>query len=71
MYIVLNGKKFQVNKKDTIAQLLKKIDIKSSKVAIEVNKVVVPKEKYWNFKFKVGYYLFIIQKITKYLDYVK
>ena len=52
MYIVLNGKKFQVNKKDTIAQLLKKIDIKSSKVAIEVNKVVVPKEKYWNSKFK-------------------
>ena len=48
MYIVLNGKKFQVNKKDTIAQLLKKIDIKSSKVAIEVNKVVVPKSKYKN-----------------------
>tara|TARA_B100000963_G_scaffold348355_1_gene355819 strand:+ start:2970 stop:3170 length:201 start_codon:yes stop_codon:yes gene_type:complete len=52
MYIVLNGKKFDVNKKDTIAQLLKKIDIKSSKVAIEVNKVVIPKEKYRNFKFK-------------------
>jgi len=52
MYIVLNGKKFEVKKKDTITQLLKKIDIKSSKVAIEVNKVVIPKEKYRDFKFK-------------------
>ena len=46
MYIVLNGKKFEVLKKVTIAQLLKKIDIKPSKVAVEVNKVVIPKEKY-------------------------
>ena len=52
MYIVLNGKKFKVLKKVTIAQLLKKMDIKSSKVAVEVNKVVIPKEKYKNFKFK-------------------
>ncbi len=52
MYIVLNGKKFQINEKDTIMRLLKKIDIKSSKVAIEVNKVVIPKEKYRYFKFK-------------------
>ena len=51
MYIVLNGKKFEVEKKDTISQLLKKIDINSSKVAIEVNKVVIPKEKYKVFKF--------------------
>ena len=53
MYIVLNGKKFEVKKKDTITQLLKKIDIKSSKVAVEVNKVVIPKEKYRFFKFNV------------------
>ena len=52
MYILLNGKKFQISGKDTIMQLLKKIDIKSSKVAIEVNKVVIPKEKYRYFKFK-------------------
>ena len=52
MYIVLNGKKFEVLKKVTNAQLLKKIDIKSSKVAVEVNKVVIPKEKYRDFKFK-------------------
>jgi sulfur carrier protein len=52
MHIVLNGKKFSINEKDTINILLKKIDIKSSKVAIEVNKVVIPKEKYRNFKFK-------------------
>ena len=52
MYIVLNGKKFEVMKKVTIAQLLKKMDIKSSKVAVEVNKVVIPKEKYKNFRFK-------------------
>ncbi len=52
MYIVLNGKKFQISEKDTIMRLLKKIDIKSSKVAIEVNKVVIPKEKYRYFKFK-------------------
>ena len=52
MYIVLNGKKFSINEKDTINILLKKIDIKSSKVAIEVNKVVIPKEKYRDFKFK-------------------
>ena len=52
MHIVLNGKKFTINKKDTINILLKKIDIKSSKVAIEVNKVVIPKEKYRDFKFK-------------------
>ena len=51
MYIVLNGKKFELKKKDTIAQLLKKIDIRSSKVAVEVNKVVIPKEKYKYFKF--------------------
>ena len=43
MYIVLNGKKFEVLKKVTIAQLLKKMDIKPSKVAVEVNKVVIPK----------------------------
>ena len=52
MYIVLNGKKFELKKKDTIAQLLKKIDIRSSKVAVEVNKVVIPKEKYKYFKFR-------------------
>ena len=52
MQIVLNGKKFSINEKDTINILLKKIDIKSSKVAIEVNKVVIPKEKYRDFKFK-------------------
>ena len=52
MHIVLNGKKFSINEKDTINILLKKIDIKSSKVAIEVNKVVIPKEKYRYFKFK-------------------
>ena len=51
MYIVLNGKKFEVKKKDTITQLLKKIDIKSSKVAVEVNKIVITKEKYRFFKF--------------------
>jgi len=52
MHIVLNGKKFSINEKDTINILLNKIDIKSSKVAIEVNKVVIPKEKYRDFKFK-------------------
>ena len=52
MYIVLNGKKFSIKEKDTITILLKKIDVKSSKVAIEVNKVVIPKEKYRYFKFK-------------------
>ena len=52
MHIVLNGKKFSINEKDTISILLKKIDIKSSKVAIEVNKVVIPKEKYRDFKLK-------------------
>ena len=46
MHIVLNGKKFSINEKDTINILLKKIDIKSSKVAIEVNKVVIPKQEY-------------------------
>jgi len=50
--IVLNGKKFSINEKDTINILLKKIGIRSSKVAIEVNKVVIPKEKYRDFKFK-------------------
>ena len=52
MYIVLNGKKFSIKEKDTITMLLKKIDVKSSKVAIEVNKNVIPKEKYRYFKFK-------------------
>jgi len=52
MYIVLNGKKFSIKEKDTITTLLKKIDVKSSKVAIEVNKDVIPKEKYRYFKFK-------------------
>ena len=52
MHIVLNGKKFSIKEKDTITMLLKKIDVKPSKVAIEVNKVVIPKEKYRYFKFK-------------------
>ena len=52
MQIQLNGKKFKINPKDSIVNLLKKINIKSSKVAIEVNKAVVPKEKYKLFKFK-------------------
>ena len=52
MQIVLNGKKFSINEKIQSIFFLKKIDIKSSKVAIEVNKVVIPKEKYRDFKFK-------------------
>ena len=52
MYIVLNGKKFKINEDDTISKLLKKIAVKSSKVAVEINKVVIPKEKYNKFKFK-------------------
>ena len=52
MYIVLNGKKFEIGNSATINQLLRKINIKSSKVAVEVNKVVIPKEKYKNFRFK-------------------
>ena len=51
MYIVLNGKKFEISTSTTINQLLRKINIKSSKVAVEVNKVVIPKEKYKYFKF--------------------
>ena len=60
MYIVLNGKKFKINEDDTISKLLKKIAVKSSKVAIEINKVVIPKEKYNKFKFKKNHKVEIV-----------
>jgi len=46
------AKNLKLTQKTLSLNLLKKINIKSSKVAIEVNKAVVPKEKYKSFKFK-------------------
>ena len=51
MYIVLNGKKFEISTSTTLTNF-KENQYQILKSSMEVNKVVIPKEKYKNFKFK-------------------
>lgn len=46
MEIQLNGNTFQIDKEYNIDDLLSKLSIDKTKVAIELNKSVVPKDKY-------------------------
>ncbi len=44
--IQLNGKKVDINSKDTIYKLLKKFNLNNKKVAIECNGIIVPQSNY-------------------------
>ena len=44
--IQLNGSAYEINNETNLNQLLKKLKIKKNKVAIEVNGVIVEKNKY-------------------------
>tara|TARA_B100001123_G_C14837469_1_gene838735 strand:- start:427 stop:630 length:204 start_codon:yes stop_codon:yes gene_type:complete len=44
--IQLNGKSYEVNPNTNLTQLLRKLNISSSRVAIEINGVIAEKSKY-------------------------
>ena len=44
--IQLNGKKVTIKPKTTIYELLKRFKLNSKKVAIEHNKIIIPRAKY-------------------------
>ena len=46
--IQLNGSSYEINNETNLNQLLKKLKIQKNKVAIEVNGVIVEKNKYPN-----------------------
>ena len=46
--IQLNGAPYEINKNTNLNELLNKVKIKKSKVAIEVNGEIVEKNKYQN-----------------------
>ncbi|MEK9959882.1 MAG: sulfur carrier protein ThiS [Pelagibacteraceae bacterium] len=52
MQIYLNGKIYKATKDISISKLLTKLKIKPSKVAIEINKLVIQKENYKKYKIK-------------------
>jgi len=47
--IQLNGNSFKINAKTNLNQLLNKLKIENSKVAIEVNGTIIEKNKYPKF----------------------
>jgi sulfur carrier protein len=46
MNIRLNNKQYQIEKSVTLEKLLKILNITETKIAIEVNRVVIPKSNY-------------------------
>ena len=52
--IQLNGSAYEINNETNLNQLLKKLKIKKNKVAIEVNGVIVEKNKYPKFILNKG-----------------
>lgn len=54
MQIIVNGKKYKIKEKQNILMLLKKLGFKMSKVAIEINKDLIPRETYKSVKLKKG-----------------
>ena len=52
--IQLNGSPYEINKETNLNQLLNKLKIQKNKVAIEVNGVIVEKNKYPKVIFNKG-----------------
>ena len=52
--IQLNGSYYEINNETNLNQLLKKLKIQKNKVAIEVNGVIVEKNKYPKFILNKG-----------------
>ena len=47
--IQLNGNSYEINAETNLNQLLNKLKIQKSKVAVEVNGIIVARNKYSNF----------------------
>lgn len=47
--IILNGKKEVIDSNETLLNLIKKLNLKSQNIAIEVNEEIIPRSEYPNF----------------------
>ena len=54
MQIIVNGKKYKIKEKQNISMLLKKLGFKMSKVAVEINQDLIPRETYKSVTLKKG-----------------
>lgn len=54
MQIIVNGKKYKIKEKQNILMLLKKLGFKMSKVAVEINQDLIPRETYKSKTLKKG-----------------
>jgi len=54
MQIIVNGKKYKIKEKQNILMLLKKLGFKMSKVAVEINQDLIPRETYKSVTLKKG-----------------
>ena len=61
--IQLNGKKIKVSKDINIEDLIKKYRLKENKIAIELNGIILPKDRYKNKKVKNNDKIEIVQFI--------
>ncbi len=61
--IQLNGKKISINTNFSVRDLIKKYKLKEKKIAIELNGVILPKQKYIKKKLKNNDKIEIVQFI--------
>ena len=61
--IQLNGKKVKIQKNLSIKDLIKKYRLKENKIAIELNGIILPKDRYKNKKVKNNDKIEIVQFI--------
>lgn len=54
MQIIVNGKKYKIKENQNILMLLKKLGFKMSKVAVEINQDLIPRETYKSVTLKKG-----------------
>ena len=54
MQIIVNGKKYKIKENQNILMLLKKLGFKMSKVAVEINQDLIPRETYKSVTLKRG-----------------
>jgi sulfur carrier protein len=54
MQIIVNGKKYKIKENQNILMLLKKLGFKMSKVAVEINQDLIPRETYKSVILKKG-----------------
>jgi sulfur carrier protein len=54
MQIIVNGKKYKIKENQNILMLLKKLGFKMSKVAVEINQDLIPRETYESVILKKG-----------------